>query len=129
MPKGDWFPRLFFLSYGVGAFAMAVVDVFFGPFFANQTSFGYAAGWLREIAAFDVLVAYLCFHTLTQPVDAPSAGVLARALALLSLLIASNNVHAFAGSHLPGHLQAAAIHGVACVVGLAISFRPARLQA
>lgn len=120
MKLPSWFRPLFFAAYGLGAAGMALIDVFFGEHFASQISFGHAPGWLREIAAFDVLVAYLCWVSAREPDGSRIVRVHAAGLALLSLLIGSNNAAGFAASGKGGHLQAAVIHYIACAAGLIV---------
>lgn len=115
-----WFRPVFFGAYGFGAAGMAFIDVFFGEYFGSQVSFGYAPGWLREIAAFDVLLAYLCGVSAREPEGSKLVRVHAAGLALLSVLIGSNNAYGFAASGKAAHLQAALIHYVACAAGVLV---------
>lgn len=115
-----WFRPVFFAAYGLGAAGMAFIDVFFGEYFGSQVSFGYAPGWLREIAAFDVLLAYLCWVSALEPDGSKLVRVHAAGLALLSLLIGSNNAAGFAASGKAAHLEAALIHYVACAAGVTV---------
>jgi hypothetical protein len=115
-----WLRPTFFAAYGLGALGMALIDVFIPEHFTSQTSFGHSAGWLREIAAFDVLVAYLCAVTVREPDGSRLVTVHAAGLALLSLGIGSNNALAFATSGKAAHLQACLIHYVACAAGVVV---------
>lgn len=100
---------------------MALIDVFLGANFANTTSWSYSAGWLREIAAFDVLVAFLCYRAVARPRNPELARPLAQGLALLSFLIAANNVHALALTRMAAHAQAALAHAAGFVAGLLVA--------
>ena len=119
-------PRFFFGVYGIAAVAMALADTLFGNAVAAQTSFGYAPGWLREIAAFDLMLAFLCVRAVREPEDSSVVSSLASALALLSALIAANNLDAYVRSSVSGHLQAAVIHISACGTGIAVVRASAR---
>ena len=116
-----WLPFAFFALYGAGALRMALVDVFAGAYFASTTAWGLAPGWLREIAAFDVLVAYLCWRALRASPASELRSPLSAGLALLSFLIAANNANAFFASGIAAHIPNAAIHGLACAAGVAVA--------
>jgi hypothetical protein len=112
-------PKLFFAGYGFAALGTAIGDTLFPSRIAAQTSWGLAPGWLREIACFDVFLVVLCAIAFGQVGKTQLPRALAGCLALLSVLIGSNNLAAFIENGGSLHLQGAIVHGIAAIVGLA----------
>lgn len=125
---GGWagFVRLFFAAYALGAVGAAATDLFDPTALSSRTAWGPGSGWQREIAALDLLVAIQCAFHARWPQPAASTRALALGLVVLSGGIALNNGHAFASGGPVDHLQFAALHGLACLLALAIAVRAGR---
>jgi hypothetical protein len=116
MPFFLIFPRVFFAAYGVGSVALAIADVFAPQSVAGGSRWGVSPGWMREIAALDVFVAWCCFASIRAIGKNGMPVACAGGLCLLSVLIASNNFAAYAAGAGALHLQGAISHvvGAAC---------------
>src|SRR5260221_485903 len=111
-------PRVYFALYGMGSLAMAIGDVFFPAAVGGGTSFGIAPGWMREIACFDLFLAFLCAMAFRRGPALPLQRAAATGMTLLSLLIGSNNFAAFLASGRGAHASGAAVHALAALAGV-----------
>src|SRR5206468_881514 len=112
---------VYFAAYGIAALGMAIADTFASEQVAGASSWGFAPGWMREIACFDVFIATLCVSALRALGRSDWPRTCALAMAGLSVLIAANNLAAFVDSGRAGHLQAAITHGVAAVIAVVVA--------
>lgn len=112
------FPLVFFIVYGVGSLAMGLGDAFYPQGVGGASSWGIVPGWIREIACFDLCLAFLCGTCVWLIHETRVAQVVTRGLIVGSVLIGSNNLYAYVQSSRPGHLQAVIVHAVVIFCGL-----------
>jgi hypothetical protein len=107
---------VFFSAYGVASFAMALADTFAPARVAQGTSWGLSPGWIREIACLDLFLCFMCVMALRERDGTAMRRAVASGLALVSILIGSNNFVAWIQSGRAAHLGGAALHAIAAVV-------------